>query len=321
LLPGFAHGFWEDRRNGQRALFHGGTMVGYLSELYLLPEHGIGYFVAVNRDPEAGGPRILLRERLRKALMDSWFPSEPPQALPAAPAQPTDRFAGVYANTLFCHTCAEGTGWDILHARVEPQADGAIRFWSQRWIPVGRLAFRSEDTGAVLGFREQNARITHLFVGHEALERMDEHLLDQIFGRGAWQSPPRPLTAQMYRITGQWRQAAIAYESLVSRMPADSGLLLQAAECWLRADRDAFAARRFEDAWTARDRAAGTAFSIAKLYGASGRAAAAVEWLDRAVAQGFTAIERVRTDPAFDRIRDSPELTAWMKRRLHQQTP
>ena len=66
-LAGFAYGFYEDFTNGERILQHGGNVEGFSAQMTLLPEHGVGFFIATQaRAGEAegrdstGAPRPLL---------------------------------------------------------------------------------------------------------------------------------------------------------------------------------------------------------------------------------------------------------------------
>lgn len=47
-MPGLTYGFFESFENGQRTLFHGGGIRGFMSGIYLWPEHRLGLFVADN---------------------------------------------------------------------------------------------------------------------------------------------------------------------------------------------------------------------------------------------------------------------------------
>lgn len=63
-IPGNAHGFWERYVNNHRVLEHGGNVVGYTSQLELVPEEEFGYALLMNVGEEASGLRIDLMEAL-----------------------------------------------------------------------------------------------------------------------------------------------------------------------------------------------------------------------------------------------------------------
>ncbi|OEF95687.1 serine hydrolase domain-containing protein [Desulfuribacillus alkaliarsenatis] len=67
-VDGIAHGFIEQRVNGQRALAHGGSTMLFDSGMYLIPEQNIGIFYAYS------GGNYLLHVELFQAFMDQYFP-------------------------------------------------------------------------------------------------------------------------------------------------------------------------------------------------------------------------------------------------------
>jgi CubicO group peptidase (beta-lactamase class C family) len=83
-VNGLAHGFWEMDRNGQRVVGHLGSAAPlHYSLLALLPEAGVGLFVAYNGD--TARPLTIDNETLG-TFMDRFYPA--PAAAPAAPASP-----------------------------------------------------------------------------------------------------------------------------------------------------------------------------------------------------------------------------------------
>src|SRR5581483_11836389 len=159
-IPAFAYGFFEDRLNSPRAVHHGGTMNGFATELYLVPEHKLGFFVAYNCDRVIGGPRARLRDTLTQKLMDYWFPTERnnrAEAIKAPLPIKTERFAGKYTDNMYCHTCYEDEpgAWPINGITlVKAAGEGVLEIGGRRWRAVEPLVFQSEVTGERLAFRE-----------------------------------------------------------------------------------------------------------------------------------------------------------------------
>jgi CubicO group peptidase (beta-lactamase class C family) len=92
--PGWAHGFMEFDSNGQRLLMHAGDTSMYHSNLWLLPEQGVGVYVSYN-----GSGGTYAREALIEAFMDRYYPSKSSPA-PEPPADFASRaadYAGFYA--------------------------------------------------------------------------------------------------------------------------------------------------------------------------------------------------------------------------------
>lgn len=67
-LDGMAHGFLEQSVNGQRVLYHMGSVVVFNSGMYLLPDAGVGLFVAYN-----GGGHLQPMELFRE-FMNAFYP-------------------------------------------------------------------------------------------------------------------------------------------------------------------------------------------------------------------------------------------------------
>jgi CubicO group peptidase (beta-lactamase class C family) len=87
-------GFYEESRNGQRIIGHGGDTQWFHSDLHLLLDSNVGFFVSYN---SAGKHEVSLREILFDKFMDRYFPqplgNEPS---PATAAQDAKSVAGLY---------------------------------------------------------------------------------------------------------------------------------------------------------------------------------------------------------------------------------
>lgn len=69
-----AHGFYEESRNGLRIIGHGGDTIAFHSDLHLIPEKNVGFFVSYN---SAGKGEVSGRSILWEAFLDRYFPYEP----------------------------------------------------------------------------------------------------------------------------------------------------------------------------------------------------------------------------------------------------
>jgi CubicO group peptidase (beta-lactamase class C family) len=83
-LNSMALGFYEETRNGQRIIGHGGDTVCFHSDLHLIPAAGIGFFVSYN---SAGKGEISPRTALWDQFLDRYFPYRIPQATTLASAE------------------------------------------------------------------------------------------------------------------------------------------------------------------------------------------------------------------------------------------
>jgi len=81
-IDAMALGFYEQNRNGFRAIAHGGDLIAFHSDLLLIPAARVGIFMSFN---SVGRNRATyaLRTALTEGFMDRYFPRAQP--LPAAP--------------------------------------------------------------------------------------------------------------------------------------------------------------------------------------------------------------------------------------------
>jgi CubicO group peptidase (beta-lactamase class C family) len=161
-LAGFAYGFYEEATNGERLLEHGGNVEGFSAQLTLIPERGIGFFIASQHEPAR------LRDVVQAALLDHYFPAtEKPK--PAVPMlgfrERAPRFAGTYELNQFCHSCGPDRR-EYPRIEVKANSDGTISITGnpKPLVEVTPLFFRRLDgTGSGVAFREDaTGRITLL---------------------------------------------------------------------------------------------------------------------------------------------------------------
>lgn len=69
--PFISYGFFRHFENNQQAMFHNGGWDGAISQMMLLPEHNLGWFVSYTF---GGDERRQLRWNLTSALLDRYFP-------------------------------------------------------------------------------------------------------------------------------------------------------------------------------------------------------------------------------------------------------
>jgi CubicO group peptidase (beta-lactamase class C family) len=158
-VNGMALGFYEESRNGQRIIGHGGDTVLFHSDLHLLPDAGVGFFFSQN---SAGRGEGSLREAVWHKFLDRYFPFTPP-APPAAPGADEDARAvsGSYIfsrrnDSTFLRSAAVLGSVRIRRREpgvIEISALNKLNGQPKRWQAVAPLTFREVDGQEMVAFR------------------------------------------------------------------------------------------------------------------------------------------------------------------------
>jgi CubicO group peptidase (beta-lactamase class C family) len=95
-LAGFDLGFYQEDRNGQRIIGHGGDTVVFHSDLHLLLDANVGIFMSFNSAGDAGSAHVI-RKAIFQAFLDRYFPKEAPAPATVSTAKAdAARVAGWY---------------------------------------------------------------------------------------------------------------------------------------------------------------------------------------------------------------------------------
>ncbi len=169
-LRGRAYGFSEWLENGQRALFHDGSMPGFNSRLLLLPDSRVGFFLTWNNTSMG------LKHALTSQFLDRYFPeseTEKPRAErpPPSPGR-ARRFAGEYRDNLYSGRTMEKVVALNERVHVREDAEETLRVGSARLAEVEPGLFESLEGEGRIAFREEEGRVTHLFMGTGAFDRV-----------------------------------------------------------------------------------------------------------------------------------------------------
>ena len=192
-MPGMAFGFKERTINGLRVIGHGGDIHTFASQMVLIPEQDLGFFVVYNRFDDT------FREQLISAFFDHYYPAQgdtpAPQAIEMS-AESLARFAGSYRWTRYPRSTlgklialVPGPHWIVVKANQDTSLSlsffGADAEW--RYVPVAPYVFKKVeggpqllgelqvDPGDTLVFRENQAgQITYGFIPlqNTAFERL-----------------------------------------------------------------------------------------------------------------------------------------------------
>lgn len=175
-VEGMCLGFYEETRNGHRIIGHGGDLSYFHSDLHLMPDAGVGFFVSFNSTGKGGqDPRTFLWEQ----FLDRYFPYTPP-VLPAitdAGKAEAEQVVGSYVPSRRAQTTIMSSLWYLLVGKsVSQNSDGTLQVEGldkdngqpKRWQPVGNMTFAEVDGQKKLIY--QSNRDGGLLVGDDPIE-------------------------------------------------------------------------------------------------------------------------------------------------------
>lgn len=138
-FPGVTKGLMEfpvaddEGRHPIRAIGHGGSMLGFKTTITLIPDLKLGYFIASNRNAEAGGSRVSLHGKINDLVLDAYHSAEPPQMESIPEVDPkTDlaAYEGSYYYGVFCKSCTEAEfargAWNKRGPKIVSSKDGVL---------------------------------------------------------------------------------------------------------------------------------------------------------------------------------------------------
>jgi CubicO group peptidase (beta-lactamase class C family) len=123
-LNGMAYGFYEESRNGHRIIGHGGDSQWFHSDMHLMPDDNIGFFVSYN---SAGKPGFPGRTALWQGFLNRYFPYTPPAGEQVAnSAQDAKSVAGTYWLSRRSETNVAAVTSAFSQTKVSVNSDGTI---------------------------------------------------------------------------------------------------------------------------------------------------------------------------------------------------
>jgi CubicO group peptidase (beta-lactamase class C family) len=166
-MNGMAYGFYEDTRNGHRTIGHGGDTQWFHSDMHLMPDQNLGFFVSYNSAGSGeGSPRNILWQN----FLDRYFPYSPPEAPKLETAAGDAKSAvGTYwpsrrsVTTMFSATSLFDQG------KVSVNSDGSLSFGFARDFAGNPKHFREI---APMMFREEHGQSRLAFIDDYAGHRM-----------------------------------------------------------------------------------------------------------------------------------------------------
>jgi len=165
-MNGMALGFYEETRNGHRIIGHAGDTQYFHSDLHLIPDAGVGFFVSYN---SAGKGETRAREAVWHAFLDRYFPYESaPVTAPADAAKDAPLVSGRYIISRRSETTILKVLNVLGESKVSTNADGTISLddlkdlngQPKKLREIGPFMFRAVDNQDRVAFkRDESGRL------------------------------------------------------------------------------------------------------------------------------------------------------------------
>ena len=161
-MNGMAYGFYEETANGHRIIGHGGDTQWFHSDMHLMPDQNLGFFVSYNSAGKEGSPRNILWQN----FLDRYYPYSPPGAETVASAE-SDRksLVGNYWSSRRSDTTVISAGSLLGQEKISVNPDGTISLTFSRdfagnlkhFREIAPMLFREEHGQSRLAFVEDYA--------------------------------------------------------------------------------------------------------------------------------------------------------------------
>jgi CubicO group peptidase (beta-lactamase class C family) len=165
-LPAMCLGFYEETRNGHRIIGHGGDTQFFHSDLHLIQDEGLGFFVSYN---STGRGETDARGALFQAFMDRYYPYSVPSARVQADAKRDAKMvAGEYILSRRPVTNILSFTGFLENPTVTAAEDGTISVDILKgvnqvpltWVEIGPLLYREKDGQGLVAFtRDSEGRL------------------------------------------------------------------------------------------------------------------------------------------------------------------
>lgn len=159
------YGFYEESRNGRRIIGHGGDTIYFHSDLHLILDPGVGFFISYNSAGKGESPS---RSNLWEAFLDRYFPYTVGSPATVNTAKDDARaVSGTYILSRRSDSSFLKTASLVGEFKVSSTEDGLIEVAeltrpngkAKRWREVAPNVFQEEDGQDKLIFKpDQNGR-------------------------------------------------------------------------------------------------------------------------------------------------------------------
>jgi len=166
------YGFYEETRNGHRIIGHGGDTIYFHSDLHLVLDQNVGFFVSYNSAGNSSGLGDSPRGSLWEAFLDRYYPYIAPAATSASAKDDAKAVAGTYVLSRKSEGSFLKTASILGQFSVSAVGDGDIEVPQltgpngkpKRWQGVGPMTFRERDGQDKLIFKPDQNGVMQLIL-------------------------------------------------------------------------------------------------------------------------------------------------------------
>lgn len=172
---GWFLGFSEIQWNGFKVVSHRGEILGFASELALIPEMDLGLFISINASSlQDSKSRVFINrffhKLLTRLLPQAKLEKDKPKTIPemGSVSEPITSFTGTYRYTRYAQTTLDKLSVLVGFApEVEITARGdtlAISNWNEEIIPISGLTFYDAKQNRYMAFgKDANGDVSYFF--------------------------------------------------------------------------------------------------------------------------------------------------------------
>lgn len=166
-----AYGFYEETQNGHRIIGHGGDTVAFHSDLHLIPDTGVGFFVSYNSlGNGSSSPRSILWD----AFLDRYYPYTVPASTYTASADNARAVAGSYMVSRRSEKSFFRAASLLSEAKASVNEDGTISVDAlteanglpRKWKEVAAMTFRDVKGQDTLIFKPDENGVTQMITSY-----------------------------------------------------------------------------------------------------------------------------------------------------------
>ena len=190
------YGFYEETRNGHRIIGHGGDTVFFHSDLHLVLDQNVGFFISYNSAGNSSGLGDSPRANIWEAFLDRYYPHSVPATTSASAKDDAKAVAGTYVLSRKSENSFLKVASILQQFSVSPVGDGDIEVPQltgpngkpKRWQGVGPMTFLERDGQDKLIFKpDQDGRMQMIlpypfFIGQRIGTLQNGKLMSLVLG-------------------------------------------------------------------------------------------------------------------------------------------